>query len=347
MNKITDKKLKSCLLIWVLLFVLSVKFQACGQNYSYAVVISSQAYSDNGWKLVADSLLKKHSANGIAQIFTWDLSVTELKNSLSEFKPDYIGFIARPVTECNSSFVVAVSQFTRNIDSDPYGDAIWGIITGYSSTDALRAISQSLTVKNVLCASGNLPYEPPVQRFYEAIGMTCDSYTKTDYIFANAKGKVYTENKRPNNEQDRIKFISNWLGADSLNYTVSAQGKVSGPIDCIVTGGHGFVNTWQCHYPDAGTEGYMQSQGGKLYGKPYSGNLIEINAKTPRIYWCLNNCLMGNPDSKDNFVYGAFGSGSAVQMFGFVNNASSGNEFMTWGVYDRITKRAGDYTLPQ
>jgi hypothetical protein len=56
---------------------------------------------------------------------------------------------------------------------------------------------------------------------------------------------------------------------------------------------------------------------------------------------------MGNPNNKDNVVYAAFGSGHAVQMFGFVNNASAGDEFMAWGVYDRVTKSAGTYTLPQ
>jgi len=347
MRKTGGKLLNPCMFIYTLFFIVLSGFSIYGQSYTYAVVISSQAYSETGWKTLADSLLKKHSKRGLSRIFTWSSSVTELKDDLSEFKPDYIGFIARPVAECNSSFIVAVSQMTRELDSDPYGDAIWGIITGYNSSDAMRAISDSLTVKTVLSASGNLPYEPPIQRFYEAIGLACDSYTKADYIFANNIGKVYSENKRPDNEQDRIKFISKWLGSDSLNLEISGQGTIHGPIDCIITGGHGNVNMWQCHYPEAGTEGYMQSSGGKIYGRPYSGSLIEINAKTPKIFWCLSNCLMGNPDNKDNFVYGAFGSGRAVQMFGFVNNASSGNEFMAWGVYDRITKRAGKYTLPQ
>jgi hypothetical protein len=91
----------------------------------------------------------------------------------------------------------------------------------------------------------------------------------------------------------------------------------------------------------------MQSSGGKLTGAPYSGNTIAINVPTPKIFWCATNCLMGNPDSKDNIVYAAFHTGHAVQMFGFVNEASSGDEFMAWGVYDRVTKSAGTYTLAE
>lgn len=331
----------------VLVLFMVILSQAYGQNYDYAVVISSAAYSESGWKAVADSLQKKHDKNGTAQLFKWSSKVSELKDALSEFKPDYIGYIARPVSECNSAFIVEISRLSRQLDDDPYGDAVWGIITGYESTDALRAVSESLTVKTVLAASSNLSYEPPIRRFFQAIGMTCDNYTKTDYLFSDKQGRVYSENKRPENEQDRIKLVSKWLSSESLNIEIPGQGKITGPVDCIITGGHGNVNLWQCHYPEAGTEGYMMSSGGKLFGAAYSGENIAINSVTPKIYWCASNCLMGNPDKKDNIVYAAFRSGRAVQMFGFVNNASSGDEFMAWGVYDRVTKCAGTYTLAQ
>lgn len=325
--------------------VIEVKARNAACNY--AVVISDAAYKENGWKIVADSLVKKHSRNGNSKLFTWQSGVAETKPALAEYKPDYVAFIARPVSECKSSFIVNVHRLCRTLDEDPYGDAVWGIITGAKAEDALRAISESLSVKTVLSASGNLSYEPPIQRFYQALGMTCDSYTKTDYLFPGKMGIVYTEDKRPENQKDRIKLVSKWLNASSLDLSVEGHGTLSGPVDCIITGGHGNVNLWQCHYPDAGTEGYMRSSGGKLMGAPYSGSSIEISAKTPKIYWCASNCLMGNPDHKDNVVYGAFGSGHAVQMFGFVNNASAGDEFMAWGVYDRVTKRAGKLTLPQ
>ena len=317
------------------------------RSYKYAVVISDAAYGDAGWKAVADSLVKKHSGNGTAKLITWSSSVTSCKSALAAFKPDYIGYIARPATECNTAFVVAISRLSRELDDDPYGDAMWGVITGYEAADALRAISESLTVKTVLAASNNLSYEPPIQRFYQGIGMSCDSYTKTDYLFPGKSGKVYTENKRPQGVQDRINLVGPWLEATSLDVTVDGQGTIEGPVDCFITGGHGNVNVWQCHYSDAGTEGYMQTSGGKLLGTPYSGNSFQINAATPKIFWCATNCLMGNPDNRNNVVYAAFHSGHAVQMFGFMINASGGDEFMAWGIYDRVTKFAGAYTLAE
>jgi hypothetical protein len=347
MKCITNKFEYLLIVIFTAAMLSPVSSSAQNRQYKYAVVCSEGAYAESGWKIVADSLVKKHAHKGGSKLFIWKSQVTELKGALGEFNPDYIAFVARPATECNTSFVVAVHRLCRALDSDPYGDAIWGIVTGYKAEDALRAISESLTVKTVLAASNNISYEPPIQRFYQAIGMTCDSYTKTDYQFPGTRGSVYTEDKRPDNEQDRIKIVSKWLSSESLNISVSGKGTINGPVDCIITGGHGNVNVWQCHYPEAGNEGYMRSSGGKLIGSPYSGSAIEINAKTPKVYWCASNCLMGNPDSKDNIVYGAFGSGHAVQMFGFVINASAGDEFMAWGVYDRVTKLSGTLTLPE
>jgi hypothetical protein len=321
---------------------------ATGQEfYSYAVVIGSEAYHDAGWRLVADSLVKKHAPSGDARLFTWEGRVSSCKEELAEYKPDYIGFVARPVSDCNSGFVAQVSRMCRDLDDDPYGDAVWGIITGYESADALRAISESLSIKTVLAASNGLPDEPPLQRYYQAVGMPCESYTTTQYIFPGTSGEVHTEDRRPNGETDRIRLVADWLNASSLDLSISGKGELSTPVDCIITGGHGNVNVWQCHYPEAGSEGYMQSSGGQLYGAPYSGGSIEINCPAPKVLWCASNCLMGNPDRKDNIVYAAFHSGHALQMFGFVNNASGGDEFMAWGMYDRVTKFAGRYTLPQ
>lgn len=347
MKCITNKFGYLQIILLTAIMISSVSSSAQNRQYKYAVVCSEGAYAESGWKIVADSLVKKHALRGGSKLFTWKSQVSEVKSALGEFNPDYVAFVARPATECNSSFVVAVHRLCRALDSDSYGDAIWGIVTGYKAEDALRAISESLTVKTVLAASNNISYEPPIQRFYQAIGMTCDSYTKTDYQFPGTHGIVYTEDKRPDNEQDRIKIISKWLSSESLNISVSGKGTINGPVDCVITGGHGNVNVWQCHYPEVGNEGYMRSSAGKLYGSPYSGSAIEINAKTPKVYWCASNCLMGNPDSKDNVVYGAFGSGHAVQMFGFVINASAGDEFMAWGVYDRVTKLSGTLTLPE
>jgi hypothetical protein len=295
---------------------------------------------------VADSLLKKHNQTS-SKLFTWSSSVTEVKADLSAFMPTYIGFVARPVTECNTSFVTAVSQLSRALDADPYGDAYWGVITGFDAADALRAISEPLVVKTVILGSNGIAYEPPLQRYYQALGMPCESYTKTDYLFPNVKGQVYSVEQRPEDQKDRTNLIAKWLNAPTLSIAVSGKGTIAGTFDCLITGGHGNINVWQMHYSDAGTEGYLRSSNGQLTGAPYSGSSIAINSPTPKVFWHASNCLMATPDNINNWVYAAFHTGHAVQLFGFIPEASTGDEFMAWGVFDRVTKFAGKYTLPQ
>jgi len=329
-----------------ILFLSTTSRSANPDSYTYAVVISQSACSDAGWKAVADSLLKKHSINS-SKLFTWKNSVSEVRESLAAFMPTYTGFIARPVTECNSAFVVSASQLSRTLDTDPYGDTYWGVITGFEAADAMRAISESLLVKTVILGSGGINYEPPIERYYQAIGLPCESYTKTDYMFPNTDSKVYSVEKRPDNQTDRVNILAKWLNSESLNISIDGKGTISGPFDCLITGGHGNVNLWQMHYSDAGNEGYIGSSKGQLIGDPYSGSSITINSPTPKIYWHVCNCLMATPDNINNWVYAAFHTGHAVQLFGFIPEASTGDEFMAWGMFDRTTKFAGRYTLPQ
>jgi hypothetical protein len=326
--------------------ILTLTYSLKLDNYTYAVVISETAYNEAGWKEVADSLLKKHGRTG-SRLITWKTSINEVKPDLASFMPTYIGFIARPVIECNSSFIASVSQLTRNLDTDPYGDGFWGVITGYKASDALRAISEPLLIKTTVLASERIAYEPPLQRYYQAVGLPCDSYTKTDYLFANTNGQVYSIQQRPDNQRDRSKIMAKWLNAQSIELSVPGKGSIKGPVDCVITGGHGNVNLWQMHYDGPGTEGFLVSSDGQLFARPYSGNSIAINSPAPRIFWHVSNCLMGSPDKKNNWVYAAFHTGHAVQMFGFIPPASMGDEFMAWGLFDRVTKFAGKYTLPQ
>jgi hypothetical protein len=337
---------KAPFMLWVTLSFFSASAIPGPENYTYAVVISTTAYADAAWKAVADSLVAKHKTHN-SRLFTWTSSVGEVKSGLSGFMPTYIGFIARPAVECNSTFIVAISQLSRSLDNDPYVDAAWGVITGFTASDALRAISESIAVKTVVLGSNGINYEPPLMRFYQGVGMPCESYTKTDYLFPNLGGKVYSVEARPNGANDRTAAICGWLNAATLNISVAGQGTITGAFDCLITGGHGNVNVWQMHYSDAGTEGYLKSSNGQLFGAPYSGATINVNSPTPKIYWCLSNCLMGCPDNVNNFVYAAFHTGHAVQMFGFVPNAHAGDEFMAWGMYDRISKFAGKYTFAQ
>lgn len=327
---------------------LSAQVKPAIEEYTYAVVISEETYADPAWRDVADELKEKHSAVD-SRIFTWDRSITfaGLKDSLSSFMPTYIAFVAKPVDECNSFIYSKFSEFVRTLDNDPYPDAIWSFVTGYEAADALRAVKDSLKIKTMLWGSGgaNETAPSPLRRFKQGVGIECNSYTRTKYSFPD--GQVLDIEERPDNNTDRVPLLSQWFNSEDINVTVDGYPTISGPLDLIQTGGHGFKQGWQTHYNDAGVEGYIISENGQLYGKPYEGDLIPITIPTPKVYTATVNCLVGNPDNINNMVYAWFHTGRAINMHGFIPNAEPGNEFMGYGVYDRFTKFSGKFNLPE
>lgn len=100
----------------------------------YAVMISPETEKIPEWKAVADTLVSKHS--GVLLPFsTEDSRNLELLKAAGNVR--YLAIVARP-EELDRVVVNRIHRMTRKLDADPYGDCIWGIITGYSADDALR-----------------------------------------------------------------------------------------------------------------------------------------------------------------------------------------------------------------
>ena len=95
---------------------------------NYAVVVSQTTYSDGDWKPVVEGLVAKHHVT----IIQYKESVTDSLPELVRQFPRYICFVARPA-EAGAKFVANVNRLTRQLDDDPYTDALWGILTGYDA----------------------------------------------------------------------------------------------------------------------------------------------------------------------------------------------------------------------
>lgn len=315
------------------------------EEYTYAVVLSNSTYNDSEWREVADELKEKHGAID-SRILTYTNSIEELRDTLSAFMPTYVGIVAKPVSECNSNNYSIFSRFMRTLDSDPYPDAIWSVITGYEAGDALRAVKDSLKIKTMLWGSGGSnETSGPLRRVEQGVGIECDSYTRTKYSFPD--GQVLDIEQRPDGNRDRIPLLVDWLNSEDINVTVDGYPTINGPLDLIQTGGHGNTDIWQAHYNDAGMEGYLRSYNGQLYGHAYDGTKTDINVPTPKVYMATVNCQVGSPDNINNMVYAWFHTGRAINMHGFMPDSEYGNDFMGNGVYDRFTKFSGKFNLPE
>lgn len=303
---------------FTLLLTITLLTPLLGQRY--AIVVSEETNNLPGWNAVVESLVVKHGGD----VFTWQDSVGELKEELSLFQPDYIAFVGQRVTEVDQGFVLKIWQITRELDADPYGDAIWGVITGYEYQDALRIVqNQSLEVKTFLGGT-NSTWDT---WFYQGVSTFEAEYNRIRFKIPDTIMVIDTVCP-PRCPDDRCTLLVNYLNS-GIDDTIMGY-SIEGPVDYFVTSGHGHVSEWQLHYPDPGMEGYFRSLMGQVYGDPYASSDRDINSLNPKIYNAMGNCLVGNPNSSNNMPYAWLHTGGAVVMTGYMPTTTYG--YMLWGL---------------
>lgn len=111
--------------------------KASGKN-KYAILISEETAAMPEWKAVADKLAEKHGG----AIVTVKDSIFAKLDTLKKMEPRFMGIVARP-EEIDRVLVNDLHRLSRRLDDDPYGDCIWGIITGYTPQVAMRIASET------------------------------------------------------------------------------------------------------------------------------------------------------------------------------------------------------------
>ena len=101
----------------------------------YAVVITQDTFNKPEWKAVAETLLRKYEKASLAVVA--DCSAEALRTELRRSRPRYVAFVLRP-EEISRELVNTIHRTSRMLDDDPYGDCIWGIVSGYTAADAQR-----------------------------------------------------------------------------------------------------------------------------------------------------------------------------------------------------------------
>lgn len=308
---------------------------AVGFAQRYAIVVSDTTYGLSGWGEVVDSLVARH--NG--QIFIWQDSVRQVQDALTAYMPDYVAFVARSYYELDVQYVHTVWDMTRNLDADPYGDAIWGIVSGRDYPDAMRIVqNQTLQVKTVLGGT-NCTWD---SWFYQGISTFEAEYNRIRFKIPDTLLIIDTICP-PRCPDDRCTLLVNYLN-DGINDTILGYA-VQGDVDFFMTSGHGNVDTWQLHYPVPGLEGYFRSEAGQVYGDPRVGANRDINSSNPKVYNAMGNCLVGNPSNPNYMPFGWLQSGGAIAMTGYMPATMYG--YMLWGLGGLFQMSQDRYTYAE
>lgn len=280
---------------------------------SYAVVVSHETQADAQWKQVVDALVTRHKATTIV----YRKSVEESQRSLARQHPRYTCFVARPA-EATRAFVASVHRLTRKLDTDPYTDTLWGILTGFDAKCAMRIAKydRPLTIRKV--ASGT----EIAMEMVEEGAWYCE--LKKNRMVRKRPGGKPVEEKGPD---DTTKAL-----VDALNEYHA---------DLFVTSGHATEHDWQIGF--AYRNGSFRSKAGKLIGYDTKGNTFPIHSTNPKVYLPIGNCLMGHIDGPDAMALAWMNSAGVYQMIGYTVPTWFG--YAGWGCLDYFIEQPGRYTF--
>lgn len=268
---------------------------------TYAVVVKQSTYNLSDWRSVVEALQKRYEG----QVFIWIDSLSEISREVSGYNPSHIGFVCEVATASPEFVQNQVWPFVRNLDNDAYADAIWGIITGYNSEDALRLVTgpAGFNIKTVLggTASCDLSY------FTQGIGT---SETTTGLYYLKYPDSVQTIAKT-DGPPDRTAWLVSMLNDGIGNFR-------NDPVDIFYTSGHGNKNAWQMHYPTIEPEGFFRSDDGKVYGESPIKEKFYISSDHPKVYFGLGNCYIGKIEDSGSMVPSWIHSGRIYQYTGYV-----------------------------
>jgi len=303
------------MMCWALAAVCLAWASAALADGGYSVVVSQATGEDPLWKPVVDALVAKHGA----KVVPYGGSVGDSLPALREQFPRYICFVAKPA-EATREFVMEVNRLTRRLDDDPYGDAMWGILTGYDEACALRIArhAEPLEIHRVAAAT-------------EVELSVCDEGLWYSEL---VQGKMVR--KRPGQEPENLPapLDTTEAMADTLN-RYQAQ--------LFVTSGHASERDWQIGYRYRG--GQFRCAKGQLFGLDTQGRKFPIRSDNPKVYLPVGNCLMGHIDRTEAMALAFMNSAGVNQMIGYTVSTWYG--YGGWGLLDYFVEQPGRFTLAE
>lgn len=282
-------------------------------------VVAADKANDTDWMGVANALAKKHQA----KIVRYDgrEGLPRLVMELRKIRPKYVCFVA-PAESVGREFVAIAMQALRFLDNDPYGDAIWGIVTGYSAADALKTVSapKAREIKSFASSMGG----PNILDGWDS-GFASDERTADNFWI-----------KRPGGANEKVPTDGNIAKAlaDAFN---------SIPVDYFVTSGHARERNWQIIYNQNKGSLVHTKEAGLRFLEPGGKVAYDLTNATLRVYIGAGNCLIGHVDARACMATAWMRAAGVEQFAGYTVPSWYG--FMGWGVKGLFEE--GRYSLPE
>ncbi len=281
----------------------------------FAVVATAETLAREAWKAAAEALLAKHADEAAGEIIAVD-TLGGVADALKKSRPRYVAFLLR-ADEFGSKELLALKKTMREIDSDPYDDAIWGIVTGLDAATALRIASSSepKRIENILATTGVDADIVP--------GRVCvlsDAFPKGEWWMKGADGAIVRNS-----------------ATGSLHGIFADAWRELDP-DFLLTSSHATESNLEMPF----SHGNIIVKDGAFAGTVKPGSeegLVRLGApEREKVWLAAGNCLIANHTNNTDMVMTALSFGKVNQFVGYIKKTWYG--FAGWTTW-RLFAKAG------
>lgn len=283
------------------------------------------------WAAVVDSLEAKHAEEAKVRRLVAAPEVTDSLIALRELNPTHVAFVMRP-DEVDFKTTVALKRMMRDINPDPYDDAIWGIVTGPTAADAKRIASsrEPREIRTALATTG-ISDECVPGRFY----CLSDANPPGCWKIKNASGAV--SHHSSTNDLSSV-FAEGWDSLDPdfiLTSSHASERNLEMPFSRgnIVPMNGRFVTC-----PDLRLIDYRTGQAKSSLPPEQKETLSPLKApEKEKIWLAAGNCLIANKaKGGETMVMTALGFGKVNQFVGYISTTWFGE--IGWGTLGNFTR---------
>jgi zinc protease len=309
--------------------LLALPVAALAADVDYAVLVSKQTDADPAWHKVVEKLVAKHHAS----VVTFEGDIATAKDALAAQMPLYTAIVARP-EELGRGFVAKTHRMMRRLDTDPYTDTLWGIVTGFSADDALTLVSDDkpLVMKRAVSTTG------VNAGLFEQMFTVSDG-SEGEWTLKGADGVITNGGTKDDAERKGDRGV------------LFSQRFAEIKPDVIVSSSHGFENgiemPWS-HGMLIGRNGELailpQNENGKGLGKAQKVAASE----NPKVFLPVGNCLVGHIDAKhtkDSLILALQHSAAVRQSIGYTIETWFGRG--GWGTLGLLQSQPGKMTVAE
>lgn len=288
------------------------------------IVMTAAGARQSEWKDVADALEAKHRDEAKVVQLVAAPEMTDAKIVLSEMKPTHVAFVMRP-EEVDFKTTVALKRMMRELDDDPYDDAVWGIVTGPTSADAKRIASsrEPRVITSVLSTTGVSDDCVPGPLY-----CLSDANPPGCWKIKDAAGKV--SHFSSTNDTSHV-FAEGWNVLDPellITSSHASQRNLEMPFSRgnIIPLNGAFVTC-----PDLALIDYRTGQAKKDRSALAAASLAPLVApKKEKVWLAAGNCLIAdNLPGGETMVMTALGFGKVNQFVGYIATTWFGE--IGWG----------------